>query len=71
MNECKHRWQESRFAAAQNKRGEYMFECVRCGEYRYVADNPGTERTVVHQGAAGSQAAAKTEATAQAEASTG
>jgi len=59
MNECKHRWQESRFAAAQNKRGEYMFECIRCGQYRYVANNPGTERTLVHQGATGGQAAAQ------------
>ena len=62
MNECKHRWQESRFAAAQNKRGEYMFECIRCGQYRYVAttNSVSPERTLVHQGATGGQATTQT-----------
>ena len=61
MNECKHRWQESRFAAAQNKRGEYMFECIRCGEYRYVASNNVSPRSpVVHEGATGGQATTQT-----------
>jgi len=53
MNDCKHNWKESRFAQAHRKAWEYIFDCTRCGEYRYVVHNPaGTGGTVVHAGAA-------------------
>lgn len=68
MNVCKHNWKESNFAQAHRKAGEYIFDCMRCGEYRYAALNTAVPRgAVVHDGAA--QPAAPT-AQAQAHAQT-
>ena len=74
MDECKHNWKESTFAQKYRTAGEYLFTCTRCQEYRYVGkDRAGTERSVVHQGAAGGQAntQAKTAPEAQAAATAG
>jgi hypothetical protein len=37
MNECKHNWVESSFAARYRKPNEYMYQCTRCWQSRFVA----------------------------------
>ena len=62
MNDCKHNWKESTFGQKYREAKDYLYECTRCNEYRYVASNnvsPGS--AVVHAGATQPAATAQTE----------
>lgn len=37
MAECKHNWVESNFAAKHRKPSEYIYNCTRCWQSRFVA----------------------------------
>lgn len=36
MKECKHNWVESSFAEKYRKPNEYMYNCTRCMQSRFV-----------------------------------
>ena len=37
MAECKHNWVESNFAKRHRKANEYIYNCTRCWQSRFVA----------------------------------